>query len=98
MTEAQLTDAALPHAAGFYQMAATGLDTVQFRLAAAPAEPFHSLAAVASGGESARVMLAMKAAPALIQQLSGQNGSYTAGELIKRVVCYWRAFVIFWLR
>ncbi len=37
---------------------------VEFLLAAGPAEPLRPLAAVASGGESARVMLALKAAPA----------------------------------
>ncbi|GIL84863.1 hypothetical protein Vretifemale_13442 [Volvox reticuliferus] len=47
-----------------YVMGARGLDQVEFLLAAGPAEPLRPLAAVASGGESARVMLALKAAPA----------------------------------
>ena len=43
-----------------------GLDTAEFLLSAGPSEPLRSLAATASGGESARVMLALKAAPAAI--------------------------------
>lgn len=39
------------------------LDKVEFFLAAGPAEPLRPLRAVASGGESARIMLALKAAP-----------------------------------
>jgi hypothetical protein len=41
----------------------SGLDCVELRLAAGPGEPLRPLSAVASGGESARVMLALKAAP-----------------------------------
>ena len=48
-----------------YRVRRSGLDNVEFLLAAGPAEPLRSLGAVASGGESARVMLALKAAPAL---------------------------------
>lgn len=39
---------------------ATGIDTVEFMLSANPGEPLRPLAKVASGGESARIMLAMK--------------------------------------
>eukprot|EP00884_Botryococcus_braunii_P022424 jgi/Botrbrau1/8866/Bobra.50_2s0023.2 len=46
---------------------ATGFDSVEFLLAAGPSEPLRPLAAVASGGEASRIMLALKAAPALIQ-------------------------------
>ncbi|KAI8467276.1 MAG: P-loop containing nucleoside triphosphate hydrolase protein [Monoraphidium minutum] len=49
---------------GAYRLRPQGLDTVEFLLAAGPSEPLRPLAAVASGGESARVMLALKAAPA----------------------------------
>lgn len=42
---------------------ASGLDKIEFLLAAGPAEPLQPLRNVASGGESARVMLALKAAP-----------------------------------
>jgi DNA repair ATPase RecN len=48
-----------------YRVRRAGLDAVEFLLAAGPAEPLRTLGAVASGGESARVMLALKAAPAL---------------------------------
>ena len=49
-----------------YSVQSTGLDHVTFQLAAASNEPFRPLAEVASGGESARIMLAMKAAPLTI--------------------------------
>ncbi|GFR51418.1 hypothetical protein Agub_g13706 [Astrephomene gubernaculifera] len=55
-----------------YVMGSRGLDVVEFLLAAGPAEPLRPLAAVASGGESARVMLALKAAPA--QAVSAVEG------------------------
>ena len=59
--------AATAHEAGGqgYRVRRSGLDTAEFLLAAGPAEPLRPLGAVASGGESARVMLALKAAPAL---------------------------------
>ncbi|HYO88895.1 MAG TPA: DNA repair protein RecN [Candidatus Limnocylindrales bacterium] len=38
----------------------TGLDTVEFLLSANPGEPLRPLARVASGGEAARIMLALK--------------------------------------
>ena len=47
-----------------YRLTSSGLDAVDFLLAAGPAEPLRPLAAVASGGESARIMMALKAAPA----------------------------------
>lgn len=47
-----------------FKVQSSGLDRVEFLLAAGPAEPLRPLAAVASGGESARIMLALKAAPA----------------------------------
>jgi hypothetical protein len=62
-----------------YRVRRSGLDNVEFLLAAGPAEPLRPLGAVASGGESARVMLALKAAPALARaQDSAGNGSATA--------------------
>lgn len=48
-----------------YRVRRSGLDAVEFLLAAGPAEPLRPLGAVASGGESARVMFALKAAPAI---------------------------------
>lgn len=47
-----------------YRVRDSGLDAIEFLLAAGPAEPLRPLAAVASGGESARIMMALKAAPA----------------------------------
>ena len=49
--------------AGSYRLLPHGLDCVQLRLAAGPAEPLKPLAAVASGGESARIMLVMALGP-----------------------------------
>lgn len=43
-----------------YAFDATGLDTVEFMLAANPGEPPKPLAKVASGGETSRIMLALK--------------------------------------
>jgi DNA repair ATPase RecN len=42
-----------------------GLDRVTFLLAAGPHEPLRSMGAIASGGEKARLMLALKLAPAM---------------------------------
>ena len=50
-----------------YSVSDAGLDKVEFLLAAGPAEPLRPLRAVASGGESARIMLALKAAPKIAQ-------------------------------
>eukprot|EP00803_Ostreobium_quekettii_P001314 evm.model.scf_926.1 EVM.evm.TU.scf_926.1 scf_926:4055-7364(-) len=46
-----------------YRVTSAGLDVVEFMLAAGPAEPLRPLSAVASGGESSRLMLALKTAP-----------------------------------
>jgi DNA repair protein RecN (Recombination protein N) len=43
-----------------YAFDATGLDQVEFLLAANPGEPLKPLAKVASGGETSRIMLALK--------------------------------------
>jgi len=42
-----------------------GFDRVTFLLAAGPNEPLRSMGAIASGGEKARLMLALKLAPAM---------------------------------
>jgi len=52
-----------PDGAGSYALGETGLDVVEYRMAAGPAEPMRPLSSVASGGESARIMLALMAAP-----------------------------------
>ena len=51
---------------GQYRVRPSGLDAPEFLFAAGPAEPLRPLSAVASGGESARIMLALKAAPAFM--------------------------------
>ena len=59
-----------------YAVTPTGLDQVQFLLGAGPGEPLRPLSDVASGGESARIMLALKAAPVAAVGVSQQaNGS-----------------------
>eukprot|EP00898_Chlorokybus_atmophyticus_P007444 jgi/Chlat1/7700/Chrsp64S07147 len=57
-----------------YKYTSNGLDSVTFLLAASPAEPLRPLAHVASGGESARIMLALKTTPGA----SGTAGSPVA--------------------
>lgn len=52
---------------GPYLMRPHGLDSVEFFFAAGPDEPLRPLSAVASGGEAARLMLAIKAAPSLLR-------------------------------
>lgn len=64
-----------------YALGSTGLDQVQFMLGAGPGEPLRPLAEVASGGESARLMLALKAAPAVMTTGDGQRIDNLAGNL-----------------
>ena len=53
---------------------------MEFLLAAGPAEALRPLGAVASGGETARVMMALKAAPASVLAESGHS---SAGKLLR---------------
>jgi DNA repair protein RecN (Recombination protein N) len=46
--------------AGRYAFTATGIDSVEFRIAPNPGEPFKPLAKTASGGETSRLMLALR--------------------------------------
>ena len=74
----------------------TGVDRVEFLISANPGEPLRPMAKVASGGETARLMLAMKsvlahadATPTLIfdeidQGIGGRVGS-TVGEKLWRL-------------
>ena len=52
-----------------YSFDATGIDHVEFLLSPGPGEPFHSLAATASGGEASRLMLAIKGVLAAVDQI-----------------------------
>lgn len=61
-------------AEGAYRVRPGGLDSAEFLFAAGPGEPLRPLAAVASGGESARLMLALKAAPAYVAA-GGEDGT-----------------------
>ncbi len=45
-----------------YQFDVTGIDDVEFMMSANPGEPLQPIAKVASGGETARIMLALKRA------------------------------------
>ena len=51
-----------------YKFDAKGMDDVEFMLSANPGEPPRPLAKVASGGEAARIMLALKRALAAVDQ------------------------------
>ena len=62
-----------------YRVRAGGLDVVEFLLAPGPQEPLRPLAATASGGESARIMMALKAAPAAAAAASAAGLGHHAG-------------------
>jgi DNA repair protein RecN (Recombination protein N) len=79
--------------AGRYAFSATGIDTVEFRIAPNPGEPFKPLAKIASGGETSRLMLALRtvlaradAVPVLIFDeidagISGKTGQAVGEKL-----------------
>lgn len=54
--------------AGFFKPMNHGFDNIEFLIAAGPHELLRPLGAVVSGGESARIMLAMKAAPVALAE------------------------------
>jgi DNA repair protein RecN (Recombination protein N) len=78
---------------GVYAFDATGIDQVQFLIAPNPGEPFKPLARIASGGETSRLMLALKsilsaadATPTLIFDeidagISGRSGQIVGEKL-----------------
>ncbi len=82
--------------AGRYACDATGIDRVEFLISPNPGEPLKPLARVASGGETARVMLALKSilsatddVPTLIFDeidvgIGGRSG-YVVGEKLWRL-------------
>jgi DNA repair protein RecN (Recombination protein N) len=51
------------------QFSTTGFDTIEFQFAPNPGEPPHPLRAIASSGEMARVMLALKTVLASVDQI-----------------------------
>ncbi|MBX5458033.1 MAG: DNA repair protein RecN [Thermogemmatispora sp.] len=77
----------------FYACDATGIDRIQFLIAPNPGEPFKPLTKIASGGETSRLMLALKtilaradATPTLIfdeidSGISGRSGQVVAEKL-----------------
>jgi len=79
--------------AGVYAFDATGIDQVQFLIAPNPGEPLRPLARIASGGETSRLMLALKsilsaadATPTLIFDeidtgVSGRSGQIVGEKL-----------------
>jgi DNA repair protein RecN (Recombination protein N) len=83
-------------APGRYAFDATGIDKVEFLISPNPGEPLKPLTKVASGGETARVMLALKsilstadAVPPLIFDeidvgIGGRSG-YVVGEKLWRL-------------
>jgi DNA repair protein RecN (Recombination protein N) len=78
---------------GRYAFSATGIDSVEFRIAPNPGEPFKPLAKTASGGETSRLMLALRtvlaradAVPVLIFDeidagISGKTGQAVGEKL-----------------
>jgi DNA repair protein RecN (Recombination protein N) len=78
---------------GRYAFSATGIDTIEFRIAPNPGEPFKPLAKTASGGETSRLMLALRtvlaradAVPVLIFDeidagISGKTGQAVGEKL-----------------
>jgi DNA repair protein RecN (Recombination protein N) len=85
--------------------AATGADAVEFTFAPNPGEPEHALRDVASSGEIARVMLALKTVlaghdrvPVLIfdeidANIGGETGS-AVGEKLRRVAAHGQVIAI----
>ncbi len=51
------------------QLSSSGLDTIEFQFAPNPGEPPHPLRAIASSGEMARVMLALKTVLAVVDEI-----------------------------
>ena len=77
----------------FYSFSGTGIDRVEFLIAPNPGEPFKPLGKIASGGETSRLMLALKsilsaadATPTLIfdeidSGISGRSGQVVGEKL-----------------
>ncbi|MDA1096874.1 MAG: DNA repair protein RecN, partial [Chloroflexi bacterium] len=52
-----------------FAVTATGIDRVEFMIAVNPGEPFRPLARVASGGETSRLMLAIKSVLSAVDEI-----------------------------
>ncbi len=81
----------------------SGLDTVEFLLAANPGEPLRPLARIASGGEASRIMLAIKTILADVDQVpvlifdeidTGVSGQ-TAGKVGEKMMALARGRQVF---
>ncbi|OUS42734.1 DNA repair protein recN [Ostreococcus tauri] len=62
-----------------YTMRSTGLDRATFLLAAGQNEPLRPMGSIASGGEKARLMLALKMAPVMTNEPPSQNRGLVGG-------------------
>jgi DNA repair protein RecN (Recombination protein N) len=78
-----------PSGEAYYAFTATGVDQVEFLIAPNPGEPFKALARTASGGETSRLMLALKtilshadAVPILIFDEIDAGISGRAGQVV----------------
>ena len=65
-----------------FSSSGSSLDSVSFMLASGPHEPLKSLASVASGGEAARIVLSLKAAPSLLRDDSDQPSPLSSPILV----------------
>lgn len=71
-----------------YRVFRGGLDRVNFLLAAGPSEPLRPLRSVASGGETARMLLALKLAPTFrMVEEDVSSMKATNGDDVKGVGC-----------
>jgi DNA repair protein RecN (Recombination protein N) len=94
--ELQTAGAAEPGAAAAARVSLPGLDRVEFQFAPNPGEPARPLRAIASSGELARVMLALKTVLAAEDQVPvlvfdevdaniGGETAHTVGEKMQRI-------------
>jgi len=64
-----------------YAVRPTGLDRATFLLAAGQNEPLRPMASIASGGEKARLMLALKMAPVMNDEKASKHAASTRSAL-----------------
>jgi len=91
--------------AGAGQFAATGLDVIEFQFAPNPGEPARPLRAIASSGEMARVMLALKTVLAVEDEVPvlvfdevdanvGGETAFAVGEKLRQIARQRQVFCI----